>query len=149
MIHIYHTYHSSSRPAASQNHGSDTLSFSTRSQSDQQLHYSASEAPYSSKPMSMTLPLHPSLLEHYLPRSLEPPQVQHGPEEPDGPRSKPPYSEGEDSDAGERSESELVVLTDWHKGRIRENQAVRWNVQVSGAKFFQASLAHRSPRSQF
>ncbi|XP_053508965.1 transcription factor SOX-13-like isoform X5 [Ictalurus furcatus] len=82
------------------------------SQSDQQLHYSTADAPYSTKPMSMTLPLHPSLLEHYLPRSLEPPQAPRGPEEPDGPRSKPPYSEGEESDAGERSEGELVVLTD-------------------------------------
>ncbi|KAI5093311.1 transcription factor SOX-5 isoform X4 [Silurus meridionalis] len=82
------------------------------SQSDQQLHYSAAEAPYSAKPMSMTLPLHPSLLEHYLPRSLEPPPAPRGPEEPDGPHSKPPYSEGEESDGGERSEGELVVLTD-------------------------------------
>ncbi|XP_060766304.1 transcription factor SOX-13-like isoform X2 [Neoarius graeffei] len=82
-------------------------------QSDQnQLHYSTAEAPYSTKPMSMTLPLHPSLMEHYLPRSLEPPQAPRGPEEPDEPRSKPPYSEGEESDAGERSEGELVVLTD-------------------------------------
>ncbi|KAI5622978.1 transcription factor SOX-5 isoform X4 [Silurus asotus] len=82
------------------------------SQSDQQLHYSAAEAPYTAKPMSMTLPLHPSLLEHYLPRSLEPPPAPRGPEEPDGPHSKPPYSEGEESDGGERSEGELVVLTD-------------------------------------
>lgn len=87
-----------------------------RSQSDQnQLHYSTAEAPYSTKPMSMTLPLHPSLMEHYLPRSLEPPQAPRGPEEPDEPRSKPPYSEGEESDGGERSEGELVVLTDWHE----------------------------------
>ncbi|KAM9443850.1 transcription factor SOX-13 isoform 2-T2 [Clarias gariepinus] len=82
------------------------------SQSDQQLHYSTAEPPYSAKPMSMALPLHPSLLEHYLPRSLEPPQAPRGPEEPDGLRSKPPYSEGEESDGGERSEGELVVLTD-------------------------------------
>ncbi|TTB41850.1 Transcription factor SOX-13 [Bagarius yarrelli] len=45
------------------------------SQSDQQLHYSRADAPYSNKPMSMTLPLHPSLLEHYLPHSIEPPQA--------------------------------------------------------------------------
>ncbi|KAK3512825.1 hypothetical protein QTP70_026489, partial [Hemibagrus guttatus] len=82
------------------------------SQSDQQLHYSTADAPYSTKPMSMTLPLHPSLLDHYLPRSLDPPQAPRGPEEADGPRSKPQYSEGEESDGGERSESELVVLTD-------------------------------------
>ncbi|XP_058229026.1 transcription factor SOX-13-like isoform X3 [Hemibagrus wyckioides] len=82
------------------------------SQSDQQLHYSTADAPYSTKPMSMTLPLHPSLLEHYLPRSLDPPQAPRGPAEEDGPRSKPQYSEGEESDGGERSEGELVVLTD-------------------------------------
>ncbi|XP_027010646.1 transcription factor SOX-13 isoform X2 [Tachysurus fulvidraco] len=82
------------------------------SQSDQQLHYSTADTPYSTKPMSMTLPLHPSLLEHYLPRSLDPPQAPRVPEEADGPRCKPQYSEGEESEAGERSEGELVVLTD-------------------------------------
>ena len=58
----------------------------------------------------MALPLHPALLEHYLPRPLEPPQGR-GHDEPEA-RAKQPYSEGEESDAGERSEGELVVLTD-------------------------------------
>lgn len=92
----------------------------------------------------MTLPLHPSLMEHYLPRSLEPPQAPRAPEEPDGPRSKPLYSEGEESDGGERSEGELVVLTDWHRGGMREQGAVRWNVRVFGASCFQMLRAHRS-----
>lgn len=123
-------------------------SYLPRSQSDQQLHYSTADAPYSTKPMSMTLPLHPSLLEHYLPRSLEPPQAPRGPEEPDGPRSKPPYSEGEESDAGERSEGELVVLTDWQTGGTRVQGAVRWNVRVSGLTCFHVSRAHSSPWSE-
>ncbi|XP_035376421.1 transcription factor SOX-13-like isoform X2 [Electrophorus electricus] len=81
------------------------------SQSEQKLHYPSVEGQYPSTPVSMALPLHPALLEHYLPRALEAPQGR-GPEEPDGPCTKQPYSEGEESDAGERSEGELVVLTD-------------------------------------
>ncbi|XP_062842641.1 transcription factor SOX-13-like [Trichomycterus rosablanca] len=83
------------------------------SQSEQQLHYPSAEAQYPSKPVAMALPLHPSLLEHYLPRSIDPPQPPRAPEESDRPgANKTPYSEGEESDAGERSEGELVVLTD-------------------------------------
>lgn len=59
----------------------------------------------------MALPLHPALLEHYLPRGLEPPQVRSD-ETREAARPRQPYSEGEESDAGERSEGELVVLTD-------------------------------------
>ncbi|XP_051531709.1 transcription factor SOX-13-like isoform X2 [Myxocyprinus asiaticus] len=82
------------------------------SQSEQQLPYPSGEGLYPTTPMSMaTLPLHPALLEHYLPRSLEPPQGRVG-ETRDTTRPKQPYSEGEESDAGERSEGELVVLTD-------------------------------------
>ncbi|XP_076862763.1 transcription factor SOX-13 isoform X2 [Brachyhypopomus gauderio] len=81
------------------------------SQSEQKLHYPSAEGQYPSTPVPMTLPLHPALLEHYLPRALEAPQGR-GAEEPDGPRGKQPYSEGEDSEAGEHSEGELVVLTD-------------------------------------
>ncbi|XP_022538039.2 transcription factor Sox-5 isoform X5 [Astyanax mexicanus] len=80
------------------------------SQSEQQLHYPSAEGQYPSTPVSMALPLHPALLEHYLPRPLEPPQGR-GHDEPEA-RAKQPYSEGEDSDGGERSEGELVVLTD-------------------------------------
>ncbi|XP_066527902.1 transcription factor SOX-13-like isoform X3 [Hoplias malabaricus] len=80
------------------------------SQSEQQLHYASAESQYPSTPVSMALPLHPALLEHYLPRPMEPPQsrVHDEPET----RAKQPYSEGEESDGGERSEGELVVLTD-------------------------------------
>ncbi|XP_030634399.1 transcription factor SOX-13 isoform X1 [Chanos chanos] len=82
------------------------------SQSDQQLHYGSSNGQYPSTPVSMaTLPLHPALLEHYLPRSLEPKQ-SHGKEGQDGPKPRQADSEGEESDAEERSEGELVVLTD-------------------------------------
>lgn len=80
------------------------------SQSEQQMHYQSAEGQYPSTPVSMALPLHPALLEHYLPRPLEPPQGR-GHDEPET-RAKQPYSEGEDSDGGERSEGELVVLTD-------------------------------------
>ncbi|XP_036415665.1 transcription factor SOX-13-like isoform X3 [Colossoma macropomum] len=80
------------------------------SQSEQQLHYPSAEGQYPSTPVSMALPLHPALLEHYLPRPLEPPHGR-GHDEPEA-RVKQPYSEGEESDGGERSEGELVVLTD-------------------------------------
>ncbi|XP_051528553.1 transcription factor SOX-13-like isoform X1 [Myxocyprinus asiaticus] len=77
-------------------------------QSEQQLPYPSSEGHYPTTAMSMaTLPVHPALLEHYLPRTLEPPQGRGGETQP-----RQPYSEGEESDAGERSEGELVVLTD-------------------------------------
>ncbi|KAI1890663.1 hypothetical protein AGOR_G00155970 [Albula goreensis] len=82
------------------------------SQSDQQLHYPSGDTQYPSPPVSMaTLPLHPALLERYLPRSLEPqqPRIMEGQ---GGPPERHPYSEGEESDGGERSEGELVVLTD-------------------------------------
>ncbi|XP_077060077.1 transcription factor SOX-13 isoform X3 [Siphateles boraxobius] len=82
------------------------------SQSEQQLAYPPSEVQYPTTPVSMTaLPLHPALLEHYLPRALEPPQIR-GDETQEAARPRQPYSEGEESDVGERSEGELVVLTD-------------------------------------
>uniref|UniRef100_A0A9J8CPI2 SRY-box transcription factor 13 n=3 Tax=Cyprinus carpio TaxID=7962 RepID=A0A9J8CPI2_CYPCA len=82
------------------------------SQSEQQLPYPSSDGQYSTTPVSMApLPLHPALLEHYLPRGLEPPKGQ-GSEMREAVRPRQPYSEGEESDAGERSEGELVVLTD-------------------------------------
>ncbi|XP_061075518.1 transcription factor SOX-13-like isoform X2 [Conger conger] len=81
------------------------------SQSDQQLHYPSGDVQYPSPPVSMaTLPLHPALLERYLPRGLDPPQPR--PLEGQGAPERHPYSEGEDSDGGEHSEGELVVLTD-------------------------------------
>ncbi|XP_067287756.1 transcription factor SOX-13-like isoform X2 [Pseudorasbora parva] len=82
------------------------------SQSEQQLPYPPSEGQYPTTPVSMTtLPLHPALLEHYLPRAMEPPQGR-GDETREAARPRQPYSEGEESDTGERSEGELVVLTD-------------------------------------
>nr|QHA34297.1 SRY-box 13 [Megalobrama amblycephala] len=80
------------------------------SQSEQQLPYPPSEGQYPTTPVSMALPLHPALLEHYLPR-LEPPQGRSD-ETREATRPRQPYSEGEESDTGERSEGELVVLTD-------------------------------------
>jgi hypothetical protein len=64
-----------------------------------------------------TVPFHPALLEHYLPRGLEapPPRRLDGQITPTPlhrERERPPYSEGEESDRGERSEGELVLLTD-------------------------------------
>ncbi|XP_051768123.1 transcription factor SOX-13-like isoform X2 [Ctenopharyngodon idella] len=81
------------------------------SQSEQQLPYPPSEGQYPTTPVSMALPLHPALLEHYLPRGLEPPQGRSD-ETREVARPRQPYSEGEESDTGERSEGELVVLTD-------------------------------------
>ncbi|XP_042622698.1 transcription factor SOX-13-like isoform X1 [Cyprinus carpio] len=82
------------------------------SQSEQQLPYPPSEGQYSTTPVSLApLPLHPALLEHYLPRGLEPMKGQ-GSEMREATRPRQPYSEGEESDVGERSEGELVVLTD-------------------------------------
>lgn len=59
---------------------------------------------------------HPALLEHYLPQVPPPPHRAEGqttpaslPRERD--RERAPYSE-EESDGGERSEGELVLLTD-------------------------------------
>ncbi|XP_073667967.1 transcription factor SOX-13 isoform X2 [Paramisgurnus dabryanus] len=83
-----------------------------QSQSEQQLPYATGEGQYPTTPVSMaTLPLHPALLEHYLPRALEPNQGR-GSEPLEAARPRQPYSEGEESDIGERSEGELVVLTD-------------------------------------
>uniref|UniRef100_A0A673FML3 Transcription factor SOX-13-like n=1 Tax=Sinocyclocheilus rhinocerous TaxID=307959 RepID=A0A673FML3_9TELE len=82
------------------------------SQSEQQLPYPTSEGQFQTTPVLMApLPLHPALLEHYLPRGLEPIKGQ-GSEMREVTRPRQPYSEGEESDAGERSEGELVVLTD-------------------------------------
>ncbi|KPP60377.1 transcription factor SOX-13-like [Scleropages formosus] len=80
------------------------------SQPDPALHYSSSDPHYPRPSMSMTM--HPTMMEHYRPGVLEPQQGRameaHG-----GPVEKRHrYSEGEESDAGERSEGELVVLTD-------------------------------------
>ncbi|XP_028970042.2 transcription factor SOX-13 isoform X2 [Esox lucius] len=88
----------------------------------QQLHYNPGEGQYSGSGggISMaTVPFHPVLLEHYLPRGPEVPP----PRRPDGQatptplprereRERPAYSEEEESDGGERSEGELVLLTD-------------------------------------
>ncbi|XP_040014932.1 transcription factor SOX-13-like isoform X3 [Xiphias gladius] len=97
----------------------------THSQTEpQQLHYSHSDGQYPSGAGSVsmaTMPFHPALLEHYLP------QVPPGPcrgeghatptslpreRERERERERPPYSEGDESDGGERSEGELVLLTD-------------------------------------
>lgn len=68
------------------------------------------------------MPFHPVLLEHYLPAAagaVAPPTSHRaeGRATPaalprDGGGERAPYSEGDDSDGGERSEGELVLLTD-------------------------------------
>ncbi|XP_047204752.1 transcription factor SOX-13-like isoform X2 [Girardinichthys multiradiatus] len=93
----------------------------------QQIHYSQSDSQYpAGGSISVPgLPFHPALLEHYLPQV---PATGHRSEGRDTPtpqprdrdrdrereqeRERPPYSEGEESDLGERSEGELVLLTD-------------------------------------
>ncbi|MBN3274391.1 SOX13 factor, partial [Polyodon spathula] len=84
----------------------------------EQLHYPSAEAPpYPCQPVSMTtLAMQSTVLERYLPRVLEPHGLRPvGGEERDRgppPAERHPNSEGEESDTGERSEGELVVLTD-------------------------------------
>ncbi|XP_075880534.1 transcription factor SOX-13 isoform X2 [Nelusetta ayraudi] len=86
----------------------------------QQLHYPSSDAQY---PGSVgALPFHPALLEHYLPAAAgtAAPPTSHRAEgratpvalPRDGGGERPPYSEGDESDGGDRSEGELVLLTD-------------------------------------
>ncbi|CDQ90107.1 unnamed protein product [Oncorhynchus mykiss] len=82
----------------------------------QQLHYTPGEGQYpgGGGAVSMaTVPFHPTLLEHYLPRGLEAPpsrrpEGQATPSPLPRERERPPYSEGEESDGGERSEGELI-----------------------------------------
>ncbi|XP_067360223.1 transcription factor SOX-13-like isoform X3 [Channa argus] len=86
----------------------------------QQIHYSHGEAQYQGSAGSVsvaTVPFHPALLEHYLPQvapaarraesHITPTSLPRERE-----RDRPPYSEGDESDGGERSEGELVLLTD-------------------------------------
>ncbi|XP_034388655.1 transcription factor SOX-13-like isoform X3 [Cyclopterus lumpus] len=95
----------------------------THSQTEpQQLHYPHSNGQYPGGAGSVsvaTVPFHPALLEHYLPQV--PPVLRRVegqatptslPRERERERERPPYSEGEESDGGERSEGELVLLTD-------------------------------------
>ncbi|XP_019735139.1 transcription factor SOX-13 isoform X3 [Hippocampus comes] len=99
----------------------------TRSPTEPQpIHYSHNDALYQTSgggsAVSMaSMSFHSSLLEHYLP---QPPPASHrveGPatpapvprlRQPDRERQQAPYSEGEESDRGDRSEGELVLLTD-------------------------------------
>ncbi|XP_026024788.1 transcription factor SOX-13 isoform X2 [Astatotilapia calliptera] len=90
----------------------------------QQIHYPHSDGQYpggSSSVSVATMPFHPALLEHYLPQVPPIPRRAEGQTTPtslprererERKRERPPYSEGEESDGGERSEGELVLLTD-------------------------------------
>lgn len=88
----------------------------------QQIHYSNSEGQYpggSSSVSVATLPFHPALLDHYLPQVPPTSRRAEGqgtptslPRDRERERERQPYSEGEESDGGERSEGELVLLTD-------------------------------------
>lgn len=94
----------------------------THSQTDpQQIHYPHSEGQYPGGTGSVsvaTMPFHPALLEHYLPQVSSAGRRVEGQAKPTPPlprdreRDRTPYSEGEESDAEERSEGELVLLTD-------------------------------------
>lgn len=85
----------------------------------QQLHYSNSDGQYTGSVGGSvaTMPFHPALLEHYLPPVAPTSRRAEGQATPtslprDGERERQPYSEGDESDGGERSEGELVLLTD-------------------------------------
>lgn len=89
----------------------------------QQIHYSHSDAQYpgGSGSSVSAMPFHPALLEHYLPQVPSTPRRTEGHatatslpsvREKEREREQPPYSEGEESNGEERSEGELVLLTD-------------------------------------
>ncbi|XP_047195281.1 transcription factor SOX-13 isoform X3 [Hippoglossus stenolepis] len=97
----------------------------THSQTEpQQIHYSHSDGQYAGSAGSVsvaTMPFHPALLEHYLPQVPPAPRRVEAHVAPtslprererERKREQPLYSEGEESDGGERSEGELVLLTD-------------------------------------
>ncbi|XP_022070396.1 transcription factor SOX-13 isoform X2 [Acanthochromis polyacanthus] len=82
----------------------------------QQIHYPHTDAQYPGGSVS-AMPFHPALLEHYLPQVPPAPRRTEGqagatPLPREREREQPPYSEGEDSNGEERSEGELVLLTD-------------------------------------
>ncbi|KAM9814202.1 transcription factor SOX-13 [Neosynchiropus ocellatus] len=81
-----------------------------------QVRYSHGEGQYPGGAVA-SIPYHPVILEHYLPQaSPAPPCGRTAAGTPggsaDGPQLARPYSEGEESDGAERSEGELVLLTD-------------------------------------
>ncbi|XP_059919490.1 transcription factor SOX-13-like isoform X1 [Gadus macrocephalus] len=89
----------------------------------QQRHYAPSDGQYQGASGSMAvaaMPFYPALLEHYLPQAPPPQRRTEGQATPtpatarerERERERLPYSEGEESDGGERSEGELVLLTD-------------------------------------
>ncbi len=90
----------------------------------QQIHYSHSDGQYPGGASSVSvaaMPFHPALLEHYMPQVPPAPRRAEGQATPtplpkererERERERPQYSEGEESDGGDRSEGELVLLTD-------------------------------------
>ncbi|XP_056887585.1 transcription factor SOX-13-like isoform X3 [Takifugu flavidus] len=92
------------------------------------LHYSNSDGQFPggggcSSVSVAAVPFHPALLEHYLPQVPAPSHRAEGQttsaslprdrdRDRDRDRERVPYSEEEESDGGERSEGELVLLTD-------------------------------------
>ncbi|KAJ3602971.1 hypothetical protein NHX12_030715 [Muraenolepis orangiensis] len=87
----------------------------------QQRHYAASDGQYQAAGGSVaSMPFYPALMEHYLPQAPPPQHRTEGQATPtpatvrerERERERLPYSEGEESDGGERSEGELVLLTD-------------------------------------
>ncbi|RVE72415.1 hypothetical protein OJAV_G00042680 [Oryzias javanicus] len=85
----------------------------------QQIHYPHGDGQYPASSSIAGMPFHPALLEHYLPQASPAQRRPEGqttpaalPRDRECSRERPPYSEGEESDGGERSEGELVLLTD-------------------------------------
>ncbi|KAF6728590.1 Transcription factor SOX-13 [Oryzias melastigma] len=85
----------------------------------QQIHYPHGDGQYPASSSIAGMPFHPALLEHYLPQASPAQRRPEGqatptalPRDRERSRERPPYSEGEESDGGERSEGELVLLTD-------------------------------------
>uniref|UniRef100_A0A8C7XKE4 SRY-box transcription factor 13 n=1 Tax=Oryzias sinensis TaxID=183150 RepID=A0A8C7XKE4_9TELE len=85
----------------------------------QQIHYPHGDSQYSASSAIAGMPFHPALLEHYLPQASPAQRRPEGqatpsalPRDRERGRERPQYSGGEESDGGDRSEGELVLLTD-------------------------------------
>lgn len=115
----------------------------------QQLHYSNSDGQYpgggggGGSVSVAAVPFHPALLEHYLPQVPAPSHRSEGQTTSAGlPRDRDrgrgsgrecvPYSEEEESDGGERSEGELVLLTDWRGKRGLQRRKLLWWREKTG-----------------
>ncbi|RXN23108.1 transcription factor SOX-13 isoform X3 [Labeo rohita] len=101
------------------------------SQSEQQLPYPPSESQYPTTPVSMAqLSMHPALLEHYLPRGLEPPKGQSS-EMREAARPRQPYSEVVARGSERFIINLLLTLSQRHLGGFTVTPLLKLNVYCS------------------